>query len=181
MTLPDNVLQTARLTLTPPVLADFEESAALWGDPVVMRHMGGEGLTRTASWAGFLRSVGSWALLGYGGWVVRERASGRFVGEAGFTDFKRDITPALGDDPEAGWVLAPWSHGQGFAAEAVAAMLAWGDARFDGARTVCMINLGNAPSLRLASRMGYTEFARSTFRGDEVVLLQRPAPGRQSG
>ena len=107
------VLTTPRLTLSPPVLGDFDDSAALWSDPEVMRHMGGVGVARGAAWNRFQGQVGSWSLLGCGTWIIRERKSRRFVGETGFFDFKRDITPAFSPAPAAGWVLATWAHGQG--------------------------------------------------------------------
>jgi GNAT superfamily N-acetyltransferase len=55
----------------------------------------------------------------------QDRETGRFVGEVGFADFRRAITPALGDRPEAGWILSPSAHGRGFAREAMDAALGW--------------------------------------------------------
>jgi RimJ/RimL family protein N-acetyltransferase len=179
MTEPADVLQTERLTLAPPTLADFDDYAGLWADQAVVRHMGGVPFSRSAAWTRFQRQAGGWALRGFGTWVVRERSSGRFVGEVGFQDFKRDIAPALGPEPEAGWMLAPWAHGQGLATEAVTAAHAWGDARLRAPRTVCMIDPMNAPSLRLAARMGYVEYARAAYGERFVVLLERPAPRRR--
>jgi RimJ/RimL family protein N-acetyltransferase len=164
-------LETPRLTLAPPALADFDDYAALWAHQAVVRYTGGVPFARSAAWMRFQRQAGSWALRGFGAWVVRERTSGRFVGEVGFQDFKRDITPPLGPEPEAGWMLAPWWHGQGLASEAVAG----------GPRTVCMIDPDNAPSLRLAAKMGYVEYARAAYAKRSVVLLERPAPARQGG
>ena len=179
MTEPTDVLQTARLMLAPPTLEDFDDYAGLWADAVVVRYMGGAPFSRSAAWARFQRQAGGWALRGFGTWVVRERGSGRFVGEVGFCDFRRDIEPALGPEPEAGWMLAPWAHGRGFATEAAAAAHAWGDARFQEPRTVCMIDPNNAASLRLAARMGYVEYARAAYGERLVVLLERPAPPRR--
>jgi RimJ/RimL family protein N-acetyltransferase len=173
----DAVVHTPRLTLTPPAMADFDGSAALWADPAVVRFIGGKPSTHSEAWARFQRQAGAWPLLGYGVWTLRERASGRFAGEIGFADYKREIEPGFGDAPEAGWVLAPWAHGQGFATEAVAAAHAWGDARFKGPRTVCMIDPANAASLGVAAKVGYTEFSRTSYRDAEVVLLERPIGG----
>jgi len=181
MTDPTDVLQTPRLMLAPPALADFDDYAGLWADPAVVRHMSGVPFARSSAWARFQRQAGAWALRGFGTWVVRERTSGRFVGEVGFQDFKRDITPALGPEPEAGWMLEPGSHGQGMASEAVAAAHAWADVRFAGPRTVCMIDPDNGASLRLAAKMGYAEYARAAFGERSVMLLERPAPTRQGG
>jgi RimJ/RimL family protein N-acetyltransferase len=121
-------LRTARLSLEPHSLGDFDGSAELWSDAQVVRYIGGTPSTRAEAWARFLRHVGHWTLLGYGYWAVREQASGRFVGEVGFGDFHRELTPPFGDTPEAGWVLAPWAHGRGYATEAVMAALAWATA-----------------------------------------------------
>jgi RimJ/RimL family protein N-acetyltransferase len=170
---PTDTIQTPRLMLAPPVLADFDDYAALWADPVVVRHMGSVPFSRSTAWARFQRQAGGWALRGFGTWVVRERTGGRFVGEVGFQEFKRDITPTLGPEPEAGWMLAPWAHGQGLASEAATAAHAWGDARFEGSRTVCMIDPNNAPSLRLAAKLGYVEYARAPYGERFVVLHER--------
>jgi len=75
-----NTLRTARLALAPHTLADFDDSAALWADPEVVRYIGGKPSTEAESWVRLMRCAGSWALLGLGYWVAREAASGRFVG-----------------------------------------------------------------------------------------------------
>lgn len=166
-------LETERLTLRGHTPADFAESAAMWGDPQVARFIGGRPSTEEEVWSRLLRYVGHWAVKGYGYWVVRERASGRFVGEVGFADFHRAIDPPLGEAPEAGWALASWAHGQGFGSEAVRALTAWGDQAFGGARTVCMISPENAPSIALASRVGFREYARSVYHDAPTILFER--------
>jgi RimJ/RimL family protein N-acetyltransferase len=150
--------------------------AALWADPEVVRYITGKPSTRTEAWSRFQRQVGGWALLGFGAWTARETASGRFVGEVGFGKYKRDIQPSFDDAPEAGWVLAPWSHGQGFASEAVVAALAWGDARFEAPRTVCIIDPDNGASLRVAQKAGYRIYGRAPYMSSQVVLHERPNP-----
>ncbi|HEX5870568.1 MAG TPA: GNAT family protein, partial [Longimicrobium sp.] len=99
--------------------------------------------------------------------------TGRFVGDMGLADFRREVTPPLGDAPEAGWVLAPWAHGRGFATEAVRAVLAWADAHLAAPRTVCLIAPENAASLHVAEKCGFREYARGTYKGEESIILQR--------
>jgi RimJ/RimL family protein N-acetyltransferase len=171
---PVPTLTTARLTLRGHTIADFAESAAMWGDPEVTRYIGGRPFSEEEAWARLLRYIGHWALLGFGYWVVRETATNRFVGEVGFVDYRREMTPPLAGAPEIGWVLAPAVHGHGFAAEAVGAILAWGETRFRGARTVCLIDPGNARSIRLAEKCGYRELIRTTYRGEPTIVLERP-------
>jgi RimJ/RimL family protein N-acetyltransferase len=167
-------IETDRLMLKPHARADFEESVAMWADAGVTRHIGGKPFSREESWARLLRYAGLWALLGYGYWVVRDRRTGRFVGEVGFGNFHRELDPPFGDAPEAGWALATATQGRGFAGEALAAALAWGDAHL-GDRTVCMIDPDNVPSLRVAARAGYREYARTTFKGSPTILFERLA------
>ena len=167
------VLDTARLVMRGFTREDHAESAALWGDPEVVRFIGGVPFTSEEVWFRLLRHDGHWDLLGYGYWVVRERATGRYVGEVGLADLRRIITPAL-DAPEAGWVLAPWAHGQGFATEALGAALAWSDANL-GPRTTCIIEDGHAASLRVAAKHGFREVARTTYKGSPTIVLARHA------
>ncbi len=165
------VLDTARLVMRAHVRGDLAESAALWGDREVVRFIGGVPFTEEEVWIRLLRHVGHWALCGYGVWVVRERATERFVGEVGLMDLRRAIAPPL-DAPEMGWVLAPWAHGRGFATEAVGAALAWSD-RALGPRTTCIIEEGHAASVRVAATHGYREVARTTYKQSPTVVFAR--------
>jgi len=173
-------LDTARLALRPHTGFDYADVLALWSDPIVTRHIGGRPFTAEECWTRLLRYVGHWAVLGFGYWVVREAATGRFIGEVGFADYHRAIDPPFGDAPEMGWVVAPWAHGQGFASEAVAATLAWADAALPGPRTVCMIDPDNTKSIALAARHGFREYARAPYHGHDVILYERSASRRSA-
>jgi RimJ/RimL family protein N-acetyltransferase len=145
------------------------------GDATASRHfVGGKPSTREESWARLLRYPGHWALLGYGFWLIEERASGAFVGEGGFGNFMREIDPPF-DAPEQGWSLVPAMHGKGYAHEAVSAAIQWGEAYFGRRDFVCMISPENAPSLKLAHKLGYREYARTAYKGEASVLLRRAA------
>jgi RimJ/RimL family protein N-acetyltransferase len=167
------VLTTPRLVMRGHTAADLTAAAAMWAEPSVARHIGGMPSTQEETWARILRYAGLWTLLGFGYWLVEERATGRFVGEVGLADFHRDLEPALGDAPEAGWVLHPDHHGRGLATEALRAALAWADARLPARRSVCMIAPENAASLRVARKCGFVAFARTSYKGAPTVLLER--------
>ncbi len=174
-------LETERLVLRGHTVADFEDSAAMWGDAEVTRFIGGKPSTREEVWQRLLRYGGMWPLLGFGYWVARERSSGRFVGEVGLADFHRDLVPSFGDTPEAGWALATWASGRGFATEALRAVLAWADVQSQPAaiaagRTVCMITPGNDPSVRVAEKCGYRRMADAEFKGKPTMVFERRAP-----
>ncbi len=144
----------------------------MWADPRVVRHIGGRPFTPEEVWTRLLRSAGLWTLLGYGYWVIRLRDGGAFVGEAGYADFRRELSPSFGDAPEAGWALAGDRHGQGYAREALEAIGAWGDQAL-ARRTVCMIAPANAASAAVARRCGYGVYAQASYKGAEVELYER--------
>ncbi|OGX85674.1 GNAT family N-acetyltransferase [Hymenobacter glacialis] len=169
------VLDTSRLVLRGFRADDFEPWLALSRTPAYHRYFGPEAMPAEEVWKLLLRSAGHWVVMGYGFWAVEEKASGRFIGAMGFVNLKRELSPSLGDAPEIGWVLDPALHGQGYASEAVAAVLAWGHARFGPVRTVCIIHPDNAPSMKVAARFGYHEFARTTYHDQPIVLFERAA------
>ena len=168
-------LETERVVLRHHAAADFDAYAAMWADPRVTKFIGGKPRTREESWMRFLRHPGMWQMLGYGFWALEDKASGRFMGEAGFHDLKRDIVPSLEGMPEAGWALAPEFHGQGFATEVVKCFLAWGDDTFGQAKTVCIIAAGHAGSIRVAGKCGYRQVGSTVYHGDETLLFERSA------
>ncbi len=168
-----SAIDTERLTLRRPRLEDFDEAFAMWTDPQVTRFITGKPSTREEMWFRLLRNAGHWDLMGFGFWVVREKSTGRFVGEVGLADFHRDLEPPLGDFKEAGWVLSPAAHGKGYATEAVHAALRWAEGRFGPERVVCLIAPENEASLKVAHKCGFREFSRGTYKGEPSLLLER--------
>jgi RimJ/RimL family protein N-acetyltransferase len=164
-------LETARLVLRGPSLTDFGDMVAMWGDPEVVRHIGGVPFSEEDTWGRLLKYVGHWQLMSFGTWIVRDKA-GSFVGEVGLFDLHRDIAPKL-DIPELGWVLARRAHGKGYATEAVHAILAWGDQQLGGKAFSCIIDEGNQASHRVAEKTGFVERARTFYKGTPVVMYRR--------
>jgi RimJ/RimL family protein N-acetyltransferase len=185
------VIETERLRLRGHRLEDFPDSVALWADPLVTRFIGGKPLTEEEVWARVLRYVGHWAWMGFGYWVVEEKSTGRFAGEMGFADWKREIAPSFHGIPELGWVLASRVHGMGYATEAVRAAIAWGTSHFDAtssaakhsrsahpvasqlsaARMVCIIDPDNTRSIRVAEKCGFKEVQRASYKGEPTILF----------
>jgi RimJ/RimL family protein N-acetyltransferase len=170
-------IETERLLLRGHTVADFAALAEMWADPAVVRYIGNQPSTTEQSWARLLRYAGHWSLLGFGFWAIEERASGRFAGEIGLADFKREIDPPIGA-LETGWALAAWAHGRGFATEALRAVLAWADAKFPGRPTACVIEPDHAASRRVAEKCGYAEVGRTTYHGDPIVVFRRHSPAQ---
>jgi RimJ/RimL family protein N-acetyltransferase len=168
-------ITTERLLLRRHTADDLAALAAVWADPDVMRHVGGRISSLEDSWARVLRYAGHWSLCGYGFWAVVEAATGRYIGDVGFADFKRACEPALSDAPEGGWVLAQSAHGRGFATEALRAALAWDEHRLARQRTRCIIDPGNDASVRVAAKCGFARVGDALYRGEPICVYERPA------
>lgn len=177
MTFPDfPTLETPRLRLRPHRVEEFELYAAMWEEPAVVRFIGGKPISREAAWSRFLRQIGLWRLFGFGFFALEDRATGAFVGEAGFHDLRRAMTPSIEGTLEAGWALATAWQGRGLAEEAMRAAIDWADRVHPGPRMTCIIQPDNAASLRVAAKLGFAPFARSTYAGAPVVVMERPRP-----
>ena len=164
------VLTTDRLILSVHRPVDLDALAALWAHPGVFGMIGGVARSREEVWIRLLRSIGQWQAFGYGSWVVRDRAGG-FVGELGLLEAQRAIDPPLAL-PEVGWTLSPALHGRGYAGEALAAVFGWTAAQ-GLTRTTCIIDPGNAPSLRLAARLGYGLVREADYKGRPIHVFER--------
>lgn len=169
------VLETERLILRGHLLEDFSAYAAMWADPLFMRHMGPP-RSPEESWSRFLRNEGMWSLLGQGLWAVEEKASGAFIGDCGFMQNRRGLTIDCGDQPEAGWTFVTAAHGKGFGSEAAKAAIAWADKHLDAPRTWCLIAESNAVSQKLAARMGYRQSGHVTHLDKPALIFTRERP-----
>jgi len=165
-------LETARLTLRAHRAEDFDAVLAMASDPAVMRHITGA-QPREEAWRRMVCGPGLWLLLGYGYWLAERRVDGAVIGQIGLADFKRDMEPSIEGLPELGYIFAAHAHGQGYASEAAAAVLAWADQQLAPDQIVAIIDHHNAPSIRLAERHGFTEREEATYKGEPLLLFRR--------
>ena len=166
-------LETERLVLRAHQLADFPAIRDMWADPAVTRHIGGKPRPEEEVWLKFLRTAGSWAHLGYGYWIIEEKATGDVVGEAGFGEYKRNIDPPIKGEPEIGWALGAAYHGNGYASEAALAAVHWGAENIKARRFSCIINVDNTASFRIAEKCGFVRTRRAVYHGEDLVVLHR--------
>ncbi len=174
-------LETDRLILRAHTREDFEDCAAMWADPAVVRHISNSPSTLEQCWSRLLRYAGHWALLGFGYWVVQSKDDGRYIGEVGFADYKRDISPSLAGRPEAGWVLKADEHGHGFASEAVARIHQWADINLRVPETVCIVNPEHAASINVAFKAGYAKDTIGRYQNNPTLIMVRPGSTVSAG
>lgn len=171
------VLTTERLELWRPAVSDHADLFAMMQSEVTRRFLGSWEPTLADMHTRLLRNAGSWALYGYGTFMVRERGAkgsdARIVGNCGVFHSWRGLGADFDDQPEAGWIVAADKAGQGYAGEVMEAALAWFDAEHGPRRTVCMIDPANTPSIRLAERFGYAPLRDTEFGGDPIRLFER--------
>jgi RimJ/RimL family protein N-acetyltransferase len=167
------VVETKRLILRRHAAIDYPAYFTMSADPQMARFCGRMPAGPDEAWMRLLRQAGHWSLFGYGFLAIEEKATGCFVGEAGLAQFRRGLGSEFDDAPEAGWAIAPWAQGHGYATEAAAAALAWAEAGFGLRRTVCVIHAGNAPSLRVAEKLGYAPIGECTYRDYPAIMFER--------
>ena len=123
-------------------------------------------------------------MLGYGYWVVERREDGAYLGQVGFADFKRDMTPSIEGIPEMGWIFAPRGARAGaMPPKRCSAALAWADEDLGRREIVAIISPDNARSIRLAEKAGFSGREEAIYKGEPILLFRRPpdlsVPGRR--
>jgi len=145
----------------------------MWSDLNITKFITGRASTEQQTWARLLSYVGHWALMGFGYWVIEEKGSDDFVGEAGLADFKRDVAPAMKGIPELGFALTSRFHGKGYATESAQAVLSWADAHLPYPSTMCLVSAENLASLRVVQKCGYDIIDRHVYNEQSTLFLSR--------
>jgi RimJ/RimL family protein N-acetyltransferase len=167
-------LTTDRLILRAHTRDDYAAVHMTWSDPLVTKFIGGRPSTPQDSWFRIMRYLGHWPMMGYGYFAACDKATGHYLGDMGIANHKRGLHPDFDDAPEAGWVLAPRAFGQGFATEAMTAVITWFEATQAKQRTVCMIETPHVSSIKVATKLGYQEFTQVKIGDDPISLFSRP-------
>ena len=171
-------LETERLRLRHYRKSDFAAQLAIMGDEQVMRQLGAPALDAEECWRRLAASVGTWDLMGFGGWAVVRKADDKLVGTVSLFNAWRALEPSFGEEPEMGWIFARDVHGQGIAGEACGAALDWADANLAPTPVWAIISPGNDPSFKLAERLGFEHHNDSVYHDEPIAVLKRPAATR---
>lgn len=152
------VLRTERLILRPmtmgdwPAYFDFMQSPRSAG-------MGGP-FDRKMAWALFCHDMAQWPLMGNGGLMIEDGASGSCLGQVGINH------GPLFPEHELGWFVYPEAEGKGVAFEAAQRFLDWARNDRKLPSLVSYVDEDNPRSRQLAIRLG-------AIRDDEAA---RPDP-----
>jgi len=165
------VLTTGRLELWRPRADDLSGLMALIESEETRRYLGRRPVEAMSEGHRLLRNAGSWALYGYGGFIVRLPGRAEVIGSCGVFHNWRGFGQGMDDTPEAGWIVHADHWGQGVAGEAMGAALAWFDAAHGQRRIACMIEEGNAASDRLARKLGFRPYGRHEAEGEAPLIL----------
>jgi RimJ/RimL family protein N-acetyltransferase len=153
-------LRTERLTLRAFAPADLDALAAMQANPEVRRFLGGNLLSRAETWSLMERTLGQWALRGYGLFAVE--AEQRCAGWTGV------LHPLEWPEPELAYSLDQPYWGRGIATEAVRAARDWAFSRFGFPRLASFIVPNNTRSARVAEKLGAVRDGTTTIRGFAV-------------
>ena len=87
------------------------------------------------------------------------------------------VPASIAGEPEMGWIFSTKAQGKGYASEAGRAALEWFDSVVGPLPVPAIIDLENAPSMRLAERLGFERQSDATYRGEQIGFFRRPAKG----
>jgi RimJ/RimL family protein N-acetyltransferase len=132
------------------------------------RYIGGVH-TRDDAWRRMASYVGHWALRGYGHWVLEEKTSGAFVGWAGLW------SPEGFPGREVAWTIVSAMRGRGLAQEAGRRARAFAYETLGWESVISLTHVDNAPSIRVAERLGATFERIVSFRGSDCAIYRHPS------
>jgi len=162
------VIETDRLLLRKPRLDDAPVFAEMLRDAEVMQFIGG--VTDEPAADILERWHARWSANGVGPFVLVRRKDERVLGRAGLvvwdTSVWRNCTRAEAGEhaqDELGWALLREHWGRGYASEGALAVREWAWREAGVGHLVSLIHPDNAPSRRVAERLG-------CVRGERVTL-----------
>ncbi len=160
-------IETPRLVLRAQHPADREALYAAFADNDFARFITRErrGLSREEAWRVLAVVPGSWAVDGYGQWMVEEKASGLPVGRVG------PWAPEGWPDFEIGWSIFPGFQGRGYAVEAAAAAFRWVHDELGRQGVIHLIDPLNLASERVAAALGGKPTGSWTVPTGETVRI----------
>ena len=153
-------IETERLLLRPLREADRQAMVDIHTDPRTNRfHPDPPDVGRASELVtGWLAH---WAEHGFGYLAVTERGAAEVIGLTGvrIREFQGEKVLNLG------YRFRPSAWGKGYAVESARAVLGWRARELPGLPVLACVSVANKPSLRVAERIGFTEYTEEDYEG----------------
>jgi [ribosomal protein S5]-alanine N-acetyltransferase len=154
-------LETERLILRKPEAGDRDGYTEIWGDPEVVRFLGGRTLPPEDIPKAIENMLRQWDRHGVGLFSVLRKEDEQLVGRIGYLlwDSERWVNAMHEEleeplELEIGWVVARAFWNQGYATEAAAACRDHAFEALGRDRVISLIAPENVPSIRVAEKIG---------------------------
>ena len=165
------VLETERLILRQFSIADAKFILTLLNEPSFLRFIGDKKVRDIDGAQQYILNgpIASYKQKGFGLYLVALRESGTPIGMCGL--LKREELP----DVDIGFAFLPAFWNQGFAFEAAAGVIKYGEQELKLKRLVAITNPDNEASIKLLQRLGFTFEGVITLSDgrDQVKLFAR--------
>jgi len=171
-------LETERLVLRPPTVADLGPLHEVWGDRDVMRWVGaGDAFARDVDESArrLERLLVHQDAHGFGLWAVAERDSGTVLGDAGLVLFG-----FRGPEVELAYRLGKAHWGRGYATEAAAAWVEHGLVALDLPSILAVTHPANEASERVLDKVGFRYEGPTVHLGVRMRRFRARRKGRRS-
>ncbi len=151
-------------------MADFEPFAEFLADAEFARYRTGSPVDRLGAWYFMCAQVGQWHLRGYGIFAACDRTTNAPVGYTGL------FQPITFHEPELSWSLFREHQGKGYATEMARAVIAWAATALRLPPLMSLVHPGNAPSIKVAERLGAIREAEATYEGQPRIVFRHRMP-----
>jgi len=160
------ILETNRLLFRHQILDDLDALWALYCDPEITKYIPDAPRSREEA-----KEELEWHMHGHprfpelGLWATIHKETGRFIGRCGLLPWTIDGQQEV----EVAYTIAQEYWGQGLGTEAAHAILNYGFEKLNLSRLICLIELENAASQKVAEKIGMS-FERES-RDDKGPFL----------
>lgn len=174
-------IETDRLAIRSWTPGDLPAVERIVADGETMRFIGmgypnGWGADQAA---GFLkRATERFEREGIGIWPVTLKDTGELVGHCGL----QTLPPPYGDMVEIGWLVGKEHRRKGYAYEAAAAVLRWGETERKLPRIYAVIHPFNRASIGLANKLAMRfDRVRRVYKIDALTYVHEPEEASEAG
>ncbi|GAA6623989.1 GNAT family N-acetyltransferase [Scytonema sp. NUACC26] len=141
---------TKRLKANRLCVEDYTDLCLMHSNSMVMETLGGT-RTNDLTWQFLQTNLDHWNCYGFGLWMFRDKADGRFVGRGGFRKTQVDGK----DEVELAYALMPKFWGKGLATEIGEEILTLGFEKLGLADVVCYTLTTNQASQKVMEKLGF--------------------------